>query len=137
MLYITWKTIETLYHQGVDVGLIPRIPGFGILVYSLSTAFLFHASVLEPHNVKPAYWKFLMRITNNKYKNTACTKFLFLYLTNCCVIFDKFRFGEMNRHLINVMGTGSSKMLPNFYPVYERDYLSDGFKTLLSRYSID
>ena len=66
MLYITWKTIETLYHQGVDVGLIPRIPGFGIIVYSLSTAFLFHAAVLEPHNVKPAYWKFLMRITNNK-----------------------------------------------------------------------
>jgi len=25
-LYITWKTIETLYHQGVDVGLMPRIP---------------------------------------------------------------------------------------------------------------
>ena len=136
MLYITWKTIETLYHQGVDVGLIPRIPGFGILVYSLSTAFLFHASVLEPHNVKPAYWKFLMRITSNKYRY-FWNKFLFFYLTNYCVICNKFRFGEMNRHLINVMGTGSSKMLPNFYPVYERNYLSNGFKTLLSRYSID
>lgn len=67
VLYLAWKTVETLYYCGMESGLLPYVPGFAKILYSFSTAVLFHAAVLEPHNLKPAYWRFLCRITNDKY----------------------------------------------------------------------
>ena len=67
--YLAWKTLETMYYEGVKERLLPYIPGFAVLIYSFSTSILFHAGVLEPHNLKPSYWKFLMRITNKKYSD--------------------------------------------------------------------
>jgi len=34
----------------------------------------------------------------------------------------------MNRFLFEVMGTDSSKLLPDFQPSYDVDHLSDAFK---------
>lgn len=101
--YLAWKTLETMYNEGVKAGLLPFIPGFSVLIYSLSTSILFHAGVLEPHHLKPSYWKFLMRITDKK-------------------------ISYMNRFLFEVMGTDSSKLLPDFQPSYDVDHLSDAFK---------
>jgi len=106
--YLAWKTVETMYYEGVKAGLLPNVPGSAVLIYSLSTAVLFHASVLEPHNLKPSYWKFLMRITDKK-------------------------ISYMNRFLLDVMGTHSSKLLPDFEPRYEVNHLTDKFKLRLSQ----
>lgn len=103
LLYITWKTLETLYHEGMENGWLPRIPGFTPVLYSLSTSILFQASVLEPHNLKPAYWKFLMRITGN-------------------------RIAQMNRKMLDVMGTGSSTLLPDFEAIYDHRFTSEEFQ---------
>jgi len=102
--YLAWKTLETMYYEGVKERLVPYIPGFAVLIYSFSTSILFHAGVLEPHNLKPSYWKFLMRITNKK-------------------------ISYMNRFLLDVMGTNSSKLLPDFRPRYDPNHLSDVFKS--------
>ncbi|XP_057373857.1 transmembrane protein 135-like [Daphnia carinata] len=106
ILYLTWKTLEVLYYEGVEAGYLIKVPGFTSILYSLSTSILFHAAVMEPHNLKPAYWKFLMRITGRK-------------------------ISELNRKTLDIMGLQSSKMLPNFTPVYETNYLSDQFKLWL------
>ena len=102
-----WKTLETLYYEGIEAGLLPNIPGFAAILYSLSTSILFHAAVLEPHNLKPAYWRFLNRITHNK-------------------------ISEMNRCVLECFGTQSGKLMPDFRPKYNMDKVSDQFKTWLS-----
>lgn len=42
-LYLTWKTLEVLYYEGIACGHFKKIPGFAIILYSLSTSILFHA----------------------------------------------------------------------------------------------
>jgi hypothetical protein len=48
---------------GVNQGTLLSIPGSVPVLYAASTALLLHACVLEPHNLKPSYWKFLNRLT--------------------------------------------------------------------------
>lgn len=69
ILYLLWKTLESTYYQGKEgwLGWVPYIPAFPVILYVFSTSILFHACVLEPHNLKPAYWKFVMRLTDNRY----------------------------------------------------------------------
>lgn len=107
VLYLAWKTVETLYSQGMDAGRLPHVAGFSILLYSLSTAVLFHASVLEPHNLKPAYWRFLNRITHQ-------------------------RIAEMNRVLLDGFGLQSSKLNPQFWPNYNMNMVSHHLKSWLT-----
>jgi len=83
------------------------VAGFSILLYSLSTAVLFHASVLEPHNLKPAYWRFLNRITHQ-------------------------RIAEMNRVLLDGFGLQSSKLNPQFWPNYNMNVVSHHLKSWLT-----
>lgn len=40
-------------------------------------------ALYEPHNIRPAYWRFLVKISDNK-------------------------FAEVNRHLLDAFGVGSS-----------------------------
>ncbi len=43
ILYLTWKTLEVLYYEGVKAGCLVNVPGFASFLYSLSTSILFHA----------------------------------------------------------------------------------------------
>lgn len=43
ILYLAWKTLEVLYYEGIEAGYLMKIPGFASILYSLSTAVLFHA----------------------------------------------------------------------------------------------
>jgi hypothetical protein len=52
-----------MYIKGSNDGLFPEIPHANIFLYCFSTAILFHASILEPHNLRPSYWKFLQSVS--------------------------------------------------------------------------
>lgn len=91
LLFIIWKTIEAVYQDAANNGILPRITGFHKILYSVSTAVLFHAAALEPHNLKPGFWKLLLKLTDSK-------------------------FNLMNRHLMDAFGANSSKLLSNIRP---------------------
>ncbi|KAK6171259.1 hypothetical protein SNE40_019486 [Patella caerulea] len=93
-LYIASKLVETLYFKGIDKGFLPYVKWADIVIYSISTAVAFHTAALEPHNLRPGYWKFLNRVTD-----------------------DKFR--QMNRRLMDAFGVKSSLMFPDFWPKYD------------------
>ncbi|KAK3608392.1 hypothetical protein CHS0354_035389 [Potamilus streckersoni] len=96
-LYTATKLAEMLYFKGIASGVLPYIRCADILIYSISTAIVFHTAVIEPHNLRPAYWNFLLRVTDN-------------------------RFAEMNRVLLEPFIQGCSKMFPNFWPDYDPRY---------------
>nr|XP_022906472.1 transmembrane protein 135-like [Onthophagus taurus] len=58
-LYVLWKTLHIVYNLGIDHNLVPEIPGFNMILYSLSVAILFHTAMFEPQNLRLSYWKFL------------------------------------------------------------------------------
>lgn len=65
-LYAFWKLMEILYARAVARGLLPRLPGAGVLLYCTSTALLFHAAIWEPQNLRPSYWDFLQGISGGR-----------------------------------------------------------------------
>lgn len=50
----------------VDAGYLPEIPYGTVLLYSFSTAVLFHAALLEPHNLRQSYYKFLYGLSGGR-----------------------------------------------------------------------
>ncbi|XP_015903480.1 transmembrane protein 135 [Parasteatoda tepidariorum] len=102
-LYLMWKLIEVGYMLGIDEGVLPNIKGSMLMLYATSTAFLFYAAVLEPHNLKPAYLKFLTRLTHNK-------------------------IGEINRHVLDIFGTHASKLYSDFWPELDLRFTSRVFQ---------
>ncbi|XP_021352621.1 transmembrane protein 135-like isoform X2 [Mizuhopecten yessoensis] len=98
-LYTAFKLAEVLYFKGIEKNLVPYIRCADIIIYSISTAFVFHTAVVEPHNLRPAYWNFLLRVTDNK-------------------------FALMNRQLMEPFVPGSSKLFPGFWPNYDSRFTS-------------
>ncbi|XP_059144483.1 transmembrane protein 135-like [Physella acuta] len=93
-LYAATKLVEILYFKGIESYGFPYIKCADIFIYAFSTAFIFHAAVMEPHTLRPGYWKFLLRVTDNK-------------------------FALMNRQLLDVFGANSSKIKPDYWPDYD------------------
>ncbi|CAL1277518.1 unnamed protein product [Larinioides sclopetarius] len=104
-LYCFWKLLELGYLSGIEAGILPHVKGFKPLLFSASTALLLHASALEPHNLKPSYWRFLQQITNN-------------------------RISEFNRRTLDIFGTHASKMRPDFWPKLDHRCTSQRFKEI-------
>lgn len=65
-LYAFWKLMEIVYDRAVSRGLLPHLPGAGVLLYCTSTALLFHAAIWEPQNLRPSYWDFLQGISGGR-----------------------------------------------------------------------
>ncbi|KAK3792572.1 hypothetical protein RRG08_009931 [Elysia crispata] len=93
-LYAATKLVEILYFKGIESCGFPYIKSADIFIYAFSTAFIFHAAVMEPHTLRPGYWKFLLRVTGNK-------------------------FALMNRRLLDIFGVNSSKIAPDYWPNYD------------------
>lgn len=55
--------LQIAYNIGIDKGVVPKVPGFTIFLYCLSTATLFHAAIFEPKNLRSSYWKFLQSLS--------------------------------------------------------------------------
>ncbi|XP_037943251.1 transmembrane protein 135-like [Teleopsis dalmanni] len=68
-LYVMWKTLQIVYNYGIEKKVLPKVPGFKILLYSFCTAVLFHAGVLEPKNLRSSYFKFLQAISGERLSN--------------------------------------------------------------------
>ncbi|KAL5239737.1 hypothetical protein ACI65C_007147 [Semiaphis heraclei] len=62
-LYVMLKTLQIMYIKGSNDGLFPDLPQANIFFHCFSTAILFHAAILEPHNLRPSYWKFLQSVS--------------------------------------------------------------------------
>lgn len=65
-LYVMWKMLQISYNIGIEKGVVPKVPGFTILLYCAATALLFHAATFEPLNLRPSYWKFLHSISGGR-----------------------------------------------------------------------
>lgn len=74
-------------HQGK----LPLIPCFDSILYALSTALVFHAALVEPQAMRPAYYKFLERLTGG-------------------------HFSQVNRPMMECFGVCSAKLFPNYKP---------------------
>nr|XP_022295310.1 transmembrane protein 135-like isoform X1 [Crassostrea virginica] len=107
-LYTAYKLAEVLYFKGISKGFLPYVRCADIIIYSISTAFVFHVAVFEPHNLRPAYWNFLLKVTGN-------------------------RFGVMNRKLLEPLYPDASKIAPNFWPDYDKRYTSLTPESILQR----
>jgi hypothetical protein len=81
---------------------------------------------MEPHNLKPSYWKFLMKITGSRY---FCYHFKGHRISTISTLI--YRISQLNRKSLDCLGLQSSKMLPNFNPEYESNHISDQFKLWL------
>ncbi|XP_053969418.1 transmembrane protein 135 [Anastrepha ludens] len=65
-LYVMWKALQIGYNLGIQEGVLPRVPGFMLYLYSFCTALLFHAGILEPKTIRPSYFKFLQAISGDR-----------------------------------------------------------------------
>ncbi|KAI0232208.1 Transmembrane protein 135 [Lamellibrachia satsuma] len=65
-LYMTSKLTEILYMKGIEAGLLPYVQSADILLYAVSMSLIIHVAILEPHNLRPTYWKFLLKLTHGQ-----------------------------------------------------------------------
>ncbi|XP_032670789.1 transmembrane protein 135-like isoform X2 [Odontomachus brunneus] len=65
-LYFMWKALQLLWNNAVESGKVPEIKWFVILLYSFSTALLFHAAIIEPQNLRLSYFKFLYNMSGGR-----------------------------------------------------------------------
>uniref|UniRef100_A0A8C5DFF1 Transmembrane protein 135 n=1 Tax=Gouania willdenowi TaxID=441366 RepID=A0A8C5DFF1_GOUWI len=98
-MYLFSKLVETMYFKGIEAGQCPYFPHADTILYAISTAICFQAAVMEVQNLRPSYWKFLLRLT-------------------------KGRFALMNRHLLDVFGTQASRDFKGFVPKLDPRYIS-------------
>ncbi|XP_029106406.1 transmembrane protein 135 [Scleropages formosus] len=98
-MYLFSKLVETVYFKGIEAGRFPYFPQADTLIYTVSTAICFQAAVMEVQNLRPSYWKFLLRLT-------------------------KGRFALMNRKLLDVFGTEASREFGDFVPKLDPKYIT-------------
>uniref|UniRef100_G3QBI7 Transmembrane protein 135 n=1 Tax=Gasterosteus aculeatus aculeatus TaxID=481459 RepID=G3QBI7_GASAC len=96
-MYLFSKLVETMYFKGIEAGHFPYFPHADTVLYAISTAICFQAAVMEVQNLRPTYWKFLLRLT-------------------------KGRFALMNRQLLDVFGTQASRDFKGFVPKLDPRY---------------
>ena len=58
---------QILCRMGVSSGFLPKIPLTIEVLYATATATLFHLAVVRPHGLKPSYFRFMNKITGNRY----------------------------------------------------------------------
>ncbi|KAM9332078.1 transmembrane protein 135 [Pholidichthys leucotaenia] len=105
-MYLFSKLVETIYFKGIEAGKVPYFPHADTIIYAISTAVCFQAAVMEVQSLRPAYWKFLLRLT-------------------------KGRFALMNRQLLDVFGTQASKGFEGFVPKLDPRYVTALTQTVL------
>ncbi|XP_033834784.1 transmembrane protein 135 [Periophthalmus magnuspinnatus] len=96
-MYLFSKLVETMYFKGIEAGQFPYFPHADTVLYAISTAICFQAAVMEVQNLRPSYWKFLLRLT-------------------------KGRFALMNRQVLDVFGTQASQDFKGFVPKLDPRY---------------
>ncbi|XP_062393296.1 transmembrane protein 135 [Sardina pilchardus] len=98
-MYLFSKLVETVYFKGIEAGRFPYFSQADTIIYAISTAICFQAAVMEVQNLRPSYWKFLLRLT-------------------------KGRFAQMNRRALDTFGTGASRDFKGFIPKLDPRYVT-------------
>ncbi|CAN7988896.1 unnamed protein product [Ixodes hexagonus] len=102
-LYLLWKLIEMVYLKSADEKLVPKFSSAPVFLYSLCTGIMLYAAILEPHNLRPQYLKFLDDICGNL-------------------------LSKMNRAPLDLLGFHSSSAFPDFFPLnLDPKHVSRGF----------
>ncbi|XP_019385919.1 PREDICTED: transmembrane protein 135 isoform X3 [Crocodylus porosus] len=96
-MYLASKLVETMYFKGIEAGKVPYFPHADSIIYAVSTAICFQAAVMEVQNLRPSYWKFLLRLT-------------------------KGRFALMNRKVLDIFDTEASRHFKDFIPRLDPRY---------------
>ncbi|XP_043547500.1 transmembrane protein 135 isoform X4 [Chiloscyllium plagiosum] len=96
-MYLASKLVEAMYFKGIEAGKCPYVAHADTVIYAISTAICFQAAVMEVQNLRPSYWKFLLRLT-------------------------KGRFALMNRRALDVFGTQASRDFKGFIPRLDPRY---------------
>uniref|UniRef100_A0A7N8WRU9 Transmembrane protein 135 n=1 Tax=Mastacembelus armatus TaxID=205130 RepID=A0A7N8WRU9_9TELE len=96
-MYLFSKLVETMYFKGIEAGRFPYFPHADTVLYAISTAICFQAAVMEVQNLRPTYWKFLLRLTQG-------------------------RFALMNRQLLDIFGTQASRDFKGFVPKLDPNF---------------
>ncbi|KAJ8280431.1 hypothetical protein GJAV_G00054480 [Gymnothorax javanicus] len=96
-MYLAAKLVETMYFKGIEAGHFPYFAQADTIIYAVSTAICFQAAVMEVQNLRPSYWKFLLRLT-------------------------KGRFALMNRKVLDAFGTNASQEFHGFLPKLDPRY---------------
>ncbi|XP_061484875.1 transmembrane protein 135 isoform X3 [Rhineura floridana] len=96
-MYLASKLVEAMYFKGIEAGKVPYFPHADSIIYAVSTAICFQAAVMEVQNLRPSYWKFLLRLT-------------------------KGRFALMNRKVLDVFGTEATMHFKDFTPTLDPRY---------------
>lgn len=65
-LYLNFKLLEVLWMLGVANKKLPLIKSFDAILYALSTGFVLWVAVFEPHNIRYSYWKFMVKISDER-----------------------------------------------------------------------
>ncbi|KAM3868616.1 transmembrane protein 135 [Diretmus argenteus] len=105
-MYLFSKLVETMYFKGIEAGRFPYFPHADTVLYAISTAICFQAAVMEMQNLRPSYWKFLLRLTQG-------------------------RFALMNRQVLDVFGTQASRDFKGFVPKLDPRYATVASQTVL------
>ncbi|XP_044226875.1 transmembrane protein 135 [Thunnus albacares] len=105
-MYLFSKLVETMYFKGIEAGRFPYFPQADTVIYAISTAICFQAAVMEVQNLRPSYWKFLLRLT-------------------------KGRFALMNRQVLDIFGTQASRDFKGFVPKLDPRYTTMPSQTIL------
>lgn len=82
-LYLNFKLLEILWMLGAENKKLLVFKSFDIILYSISTAFMLWVALYEPHNIRPAYQRFINKISDR-------------------------RFQQINRNIFDVFGVQSS-----------------------------
>lgn len=91
-LYLLWKLIELVYLKSAERRLVPKFDDAAVWLYAVCTSIMLYVAILEPHNLRPQYRKFLDDISG-KLMST------------------------INRVPLDQLGLHSSQSYPHFFPL--------------------
>lgn len=102
-LYILWKLVELVYLKSAEENLVPSFRNAPVLLYAFCTGLMLYVAVIEPHNLRPQYLKFLDDICGNL-------------------------MSKINRAPLDILGHHSSAAFPGYFPVdLDPKYVSKEF----------
>lgn len=102
-LYLLWKLIELVYLKSAEQQLVPKFEGAAVWLYAVCTSIMLYVAILEPHNLRPQYRKFLDDISGRL-------------------------MSQINRFPLDMLGLHSSQAFPHFFPLnLDRRHVSRHF----------
>uniref|UniRef100_A0A183BJR3 TMEM135_C_rich domain-containing protein n=1 Tax=Globodera pallida TaxID=36090 RepID=A0A183BJR3_GLOPA len=98
-LYAFWKMAELAYFRLADAGIVPVYRSADALLFSVLSAYLLSLAVLEPHALRPNYYKFLCSLTGNRLQHFNRPLFDRFFGTSSSAVLHKDYRPEIMPHL--------------------------------------